>query len=93
MNLNLLNNLRFKKKKFRNIPQLIADHLGERILSPSVQNMVSLIERGIGRGMPSSSNQEMQLEPMTQPILTQLEPSLATPRPVGRPRNKNNRRQ
>ena len=44
--------------------------------------MVSLIERGIGRGMPSSSNQEMQLEP----ILTQLEPALATPRPVGRPR-------
>ena len=50
--------------------------------------MVSLIERGIGRGMPSSSNQEMQLEPMAQPILTQLEPSLATPRPVGRPRRK-----
>ncbi len=38
--------------------------------------------------MPSSSNQEMQLEPMAQPILTQLEPSLATPRPVGRPRKK-----
>ena len=44
--------------------------------------MVSLIERGLGRGMPSSSNQEMQLEH----ILTQLEPALATPRPVGRPR-------
>ena len=44
--------------------------------------MVSLIERGLGRGMPSSSNQEMQLEP----ILTQLEPALATQRPVGRPR-------
>ena len=54
----------FFLKRVRNIPQLIACHLGERILSPNVRSMVSLIERGLGRGLPSSSNQEMQLEPI-----------------------------
>jgi hypothetical protein len=69
-----------KNQKIRNIPQLIADHLGERLLSPNVRSMVSFIERGL----PSSSNQPMQLEQIAQPVLTQLEPTLT--RPVGRPR-------
>jgi hypothetical protein len=77
-----------KTRKLRNIPRLIAEHLGENLISPSVQSMVSLIERGIARGMPSSSNQEMRIEPLAPPIfsLTPFEPVLAPKRPVGRPR-------
>jgi len=87
-----------KTSKIRNIPTLIAGHLGERILSPSVQGLVSLIERGLGRGLPSSSNQEMRIEPLAPPIfsltpfeppvfaLTPFEPVLPPKNPVGRPR-------
>ena len=87
-----------KTRKLRNIPKLIAGHLGERILSPSVQGLVSLIERGLARGLPSSSNQEMRIEPLAPPIfsltpfeppvfaLTPFEPVLPPKNPVGRPR-------
>ena len=67
-----------KNTKIRNIPQIIAYHLGERLLSPNVRSLVSIIERG----MPSSSNQPMQLEQIINPASTQLE----TRRQVGRPR-------
>ena len=65
-----------KTSKLSNIPKLIAGHLGERILSPSVAGLVSLIERGLARGMPSSSNQEIRIEPLAPPIfsLTPFEP-------------------
>jgi hypothetical protein len=87
-----------KTTKLSNIPKLIASHLGERILSPSVAGLVSLIERGMARGLPSSSNQEMRIEPLAPPIfsltpfqppvfaLTPFEPVLTQKNPVGRPR-------
>ena len=87
-----------KTTKLSNIPKLIASHLGERILSPSVAGLVSLIERGMARGLPASSNEEMRIEPLAPPIfsltpfqppvfaLTPFEPVLPQKNPVGRPR-------
>jgi hypothetical protein len=77
-----------KNQKISNIPQLVADHLGERLLSPNVRSLVSFIEQG----MPSSSNQPMQLEQIINPAATQLEPKrqsatqLEPKRQAGRPR-------
>jgi hypothetical protein len=87
-----------KKATIRNIPQLIAGHLGELILSPSVQLLVNLFERGLAQGMPSSSTQDIRLEilaprtfsntPFEPPVfaLTPFEPVLIPRNPVGRPR-------